>query len=634
MEELITEIDNNIYKNMKSLSYFKYRKKIFQKMRNRKEKIIFKKISSASCIDPKIKDKNKNSIFKSKSTIKGNIILPYNNKISTTTSAFNKKLKLKKTIQNFYHKRLKEDASTSLSSIIKTNSSLINSTNFNFNLGNRKLIFTNRIDSDFNDKNDNNYEQILPIPLTLHFDKNINDYLKENKIYQKDVSFNKFYESIRLMRKAKLISYLMNKQIQSLKDIQLEEINNIKRLEFTIKNSRKLFFIYFDCLKHYLQELSNIKRKEQELLDELKYKRNNIRKMIAKTNTSINSLKEKIVNMKELKKFLIQVKYGKTLDKIDNDNKNIKKSFIAKNLPKNIMNSDLFKKSLLRLYSKKTAVKKSVVAPKNVPKLNDTIFDSPEQFMNCFKLKSDKIKENLDLYWKQKSITNEYRIDYNKILKENERYIQIYLPEEEKLLKIVSYQRKKNIFLNEKLNDLILMNKYEQNSLKNIVTKLQEIILNIKTKMEIKKFITEKNLDQFLSSKNVDFGNINETLKMSKYILKIIEMITEVLIDKKNIFKNNPKLKEYYRKVHVDIERSNNYNRYKLQLSLTVKRENEKKEKVLNRIIKMRINSVLPNRKRCAEEPVPDRILKRKLMNKKIKKFSNKYEDAKALFSY
>ena len=152
--------------------------------------------------------------------------------------------------------------------------------------------------------------------------------------------------------------------------------------------------------------------------------------------------------------------------------------------------------------------------------------------------------------------------------------------------------------------------------------------------MEIKKFITEKNLDQFLSSKNVDFGNINETLKMSKYILKIIEMITEVLIDKKNIFKNNPKLKEYYRKVHVDIERSNNYNRYKLQLSLTVKRENEKKEKVLNRIIKMRINSVLPNRKRCAEEPVPDRILKRKLMNKKIKKFSNKYEDAKALFSY
>ena len=652
MEGLISEIDNTIYQNMKSLSYLRYRKKIFEKMRNRKDQqITFKKIFSASCVNPKTNEKSREIIFKSKSTVKG-IILPYNNKISTSSSLLNKKLKFKKTIQSFYHKGLKEDASTSLSSLIKTNTSFFNSTNLNFYSGKRKLILSNTTDSNFNDKKPIDYDQALSYSFTISFDKYINNFLKENKIYQKDNSFIKFFESIRLMRRAKIINYTVNNHIQNLNDVQMEEINNYNQLEFSMKNSRKIFFIYFNCLKHYLQELSNIKRREQDRLDELKLERDNIRKIIAKKNMSIQNLKEKIVNMKELKKFLIEVKYGKKIDNIPNDikkaygyieeekkkekdNKDMKKSF-SKFLPKNLMTSDLFKKSLLSLYSKKKGgVKKSVALPKNKPQLNEAIFDSPEQFMNCFEFKSDKIKENLNLYWKKKTNNNEYKFDYDKILKENQRYMLVYLPEEEKLLKVVSYQRKRNIFLNEKLNDLILMNKCEQNSLKNIATKLQQIILNIDMQMDIKKFITEKDLDLFLSSQTDFFVNVHETLKMAKYVLKLIEMITEVLINKKRLFKNNPKLKECYRKVHVDIERSNNYNRYKLQVSITAKKEEEKNKKVLGRIVKMRINSILPNRKRCYEEPIPDRILlKRKLTNKKTKNFSNKYEEAKDLFSY
>ena len=652
MDGFITEIDNTLYQNMKSLSFLKYRKKIFEKMRNRKEqKIAFKKIFSASCVKPKINEKRRKIMFKSKSTVKG-IILPYNNKMSTTSSLLNNKLKFKKTIQSFYHKGIREDASTSLSSLIKTNTSFFNSTNFNFNSCKKKLILSSTTDSNFNDKKPIDYDQTLSYSFTLSFDKYVNDFLRENKIYQKDNSFIKFFESIRLMRRAKLINYTINKNIQDLKDLQIEEINNYNQLEFSIKNSKKFFFIYFNCLKHYLQELANIKRREQDRLDELKQERDNIRKIIAKKNMSIKYIKEKIVNMKELKKFLIEVKYGKTIDKIPNDikkaygyleeekkkekenNKDTKKSF-SKLLPKNIMASDLFKKSLLSLYSKKKGIKKSVALPKNIPRLNEAVFDSPEQFMSCFQFKSDKIKENLDLYWKKKTINNKYKFDYENILKENQRYMLVYLPEEEKLLKIVSYQRKRNIILNEKLNDLLLMNKCEQNSLKNIATKLYQIILNIDTQMELKKFITEKNLDLFLSSQTDYFINVYETLKMAKYVLKLIEMIIEVLINKKREFKNNPKLKEYYRKVHVDIERANNYNRYKLQVSIAAKKEEEKNKKVLGRIVKMRINSVLSNRKRCFEEQIPDRILlKAKIKNKKNKNFTNKYEEAKDLFSY
>ena len=48
MNGVITEIDNNILQNMKSLSYVKYKKKIFDKIRCQKgTNLPFKKIFSA-----------------------------------------------------------------------------------------------------------------------------------------------------------------------------------------------------------------------------------------------------------------------------------------------------------------------------------------------------------------------------------------------------------------------------------------------------------------------------------------------------------------------------------------------------------------------------------------------------------
>ena len=75
MDGVITEIDNKILQNMKTLSFVKYRKKVFDKMRNHKDpNTHFKKIFSASIINPKLKEINKKIRLKSKQSLRGKIL--------------------------------------------------------------------------------------------------------------------------------------------------------------------------------------------------------------------------------------------------------------------------------------------------------------------------------------------------------------------------------------------------------------------------------------------------------------------------------------------------------------------------------------------------------------------------------
>ena len=650
MEGVITEIDNNIFQNMKNLSYIKYRKKIFNKMRFYKDSNKkFKHIFSASNINPKSDRTNKIFMSKSNSNLRQKRIKPYKDRMnSTSMSIFSKKLMMKKTLQNFNNKQ-KEDASTSLSSLIKTSSSFFNSTNFNFNSAKKKLNFNNITNTNIINKRkqldfQESHSFIIP------FDKYINDFLHVNKFCPKEES-KQFLESIRLMRKAKIINYTVNKEIFDLKLIRSEEINNMKQLEFNMKNNQKFFFIYIDCLKHYLQELANIKRKEQDHLSELKSQKQIIRKIIEKRYTSIKNMKEKLINLKGLKKFLVQVKFGKSIDKLpynirkeygfssdeEKEKEKIKETKRSSIIPQNIMNSDSFKKKFFSLYSsRKKSIKRPSVIAKSVHNLNNnsvSIFDNPEQFMSCFEFKSDRIKENLKLYWKKRLATKETMNDYEKILLENEKFMEVYLPEEEKLLKILSYQKRRNLILNYKLKAIMEMNKTEQNHLKNIASKLKNIILNIQSEIDIKSFIKERNLKLVLSSEN--HNKTDEAIKLAKYLLKLLEFITEILISTKISIKNNKKLKEFYRKINNEIEKTNILNRYKLQALLSIKNAEEKNQRVFDKIAKLRIGSVLQNSRRSYKEQIPEKILlKRKLEKKGVKKYKNEYEEATDLFTY
>ena len=651
MDGVITEIDNKILQNMKTLSFVKYRKKVFDKMRNHKDpNAHFKKIFSASIINPKLKEINKKIRLKSKQSLRGKILSSDKKAMNNTSSMFSKKLILKNAVRSFYNKGLhKDDASTSLSTLIKTNTSFFTTSNFNFNSDRKKLSVSNITNPNINN-NRNKINIDNPYFFTVSFDKYINDYLHDNKYFKNDSSCLNFLEEIRMMRKAKFINYKVTKEIIDLKDIQAEEINNYHRLEFEIENHHKFFSIYFKCLAHYLQELTNIKRREKDHLQELQYEKDNLKRIIMKQSITINNLKDKIVNLKELKKFLIQVKYGKSIEQLPDEIKNEyefyqeqpkenekeKERRFSKIFPKNILTSDTFKKKFFSMYSKKKPiVKKTSIKSKNKQINNKPIFEDPEEFMSCFNLKIERIKENLALYWKNKNSFNETKFKFEKILNENEEYMKNFLPEEERLLNIFDYQKKRNGILVEKLKYIKEMNRTEENSLKNIVLKLKKILLNIESQLDINAFITEKNLELFLLSQSDVFENIDETIKITKHILKIIEMVAEVLIINRNKFKNNKKLKEFYRKVNVEIERDNNYNRYKLQVSLALKKKEEKNKNVLHKIIKVRLGSVFKNRKRCYEEQIPEKILlKRKLSSKRGKKYLNRYEEENDLFTY
>ncbi len=651
MDDILKEIDNNIMKNMKNLSYVKYKKKIFQKMRSYRDiKTSPPKIFSASIINKKFKDNNKKLMLKSNSSIKCNTKNKYMN---NTMSIFPKKmLILKPRIDSYLKKSQKEDEKSSLSTLIKTNTSFFNTTNFNFNID-VKLSPINATNNSFNftNNNINQKEPDIRHSLNISFNKHLTDFLNENKNYKNEDSCKKFIEALRIMRRAKYKNFEVKKQMNDIKDLNTEEINSLNKVIITTQKNKELFDIYNECLKHYLQELLNIKRKEKDKLEVLKSDIEDIKRSIVKKNISIKIFKDRIINLKEIKKFLLQVKYGQFIDQMPYEiqkeygfykerGKVKEKTMFQKISPKSIINSDTFKKKsyTLLLKKKKTQlynIKKTSVSIKSEENYNKKIFDNAEQFMNCFNIKTEKIKKNISLYRKQQNSLNNFKFRNQEIILQNERYMQNFLPEESRLLKILDYQKKSNNILKDKLNNLKEINKSEQNSLKNIFSKLEKILLNIQSKIDINSFIHEKNFERFLSREKNEINNIDETIKLTKYILKIVEMLTEILINIKNNFKNNSKLKEFYRKVHIDIEQSNNVDRYKLQISLAIKKEKERHKRIHEKIYKTRIGALFKNGKKCFYEKIPEKILlKRKLTNKKERTYSNKYEEAEGLFSF
>ena len=651
MDDILKEIDNNIMKNMKNLSYVKYKKKIFQKMRSYRDiKTSPPKIFSASIINKKFKDNNKKLMLKSNSSIKCNTKNKYMN---NTMSIFPKKmLILKPRIDSYLKKSQKEDEKSSLSTLIKTNTSFFNTTNFNFNID-VKLSPINATNNSFNFTN-NNINQTEPDirhSLNISFNKHLTDFLNENKNYKNEDSCKKFIEALRIIRRAKYKNFEVKKQMNDIKDLNTEEINSLNKVIITTQKNKELFDIYNECLKHYLQELLNIKRKEKDKLEVLKSDIEDIKRSIVKKNISIKIFKDRIINLKEIKKFLLQVKYGQFIDQMPyeiqkeygfyKERRKVKeKTMFQKISPKSIINSDTFKKKsyTLLLKKKKTQlynIKRTSVSIKSEENYNKKIFDNAEQFMNCFNIKTEKIKKNISLYRKQQNSLNNFKFRNQEIILQNERYMQNFLPEESRLIKILDYQKKSNNILKDKLNNLKEINKSEQNSLKNIFSKLEKILLNIQSKIDINSFIHEKNFERFLSREKNEINNIDETIKLTKYILKIVEMLTEILINIKNNFKNNSKLKEFYRKVHIDIEQSNNVDRYKLQISLAIKKEKERHKRIHEKIYKTRIGALFKNGKKCFYEKIPEKILlKRKLTNKKERTYSNKYEEAESLFSF
>ena len=639
MDELISEIDNNIYQNMKSLSFVRHKKKFLNnKIRSESTTSKLKKKFYSSSFRINSKNNIKEILTKSNSSIakqfyssgKNLGIFPKKYYFSIPSKIHLSKLSPKE-----------ELSTTSISSLIKSSSTpLKNNTSYsNTNKVIKKIDLnsTNKINFKYN----NNYS------FNLSFDKNLMIFLNKNNNYSstyKKNSFLNFVETTRILRKGKIIKNHCQEEALALSEIKGEELNYIDKIEFILKKNKKLFYYFFKNLNSYLTKLSDIKEKENEKLSQLKVKKYRIIHQMEIISDSISNRKEKLNRLKDIKKFLIEVKFEKFIDNISPEIK-LKYGFIKEKIKKTKTNC----KKRVSFIDKMNQIRRKnsiIIPPKKSHKGNDNfhinwvmedprnipIFDNPEELIYSLNHLNEKLNENMGSYKTCRESVNKFRLNFDEINKNFNKINNKYLEEERKLLNNLNYQKKRNIILNEKLN---LLNKSainEQNSLTKIGLRLKDILLNINSMIKIK---DKKNINQWHSeiSNHNNFEDENISIEKSYYILKLLEKIIEDLINDKNKFKNNIHLKDEYQKVLNEIEKMNNVKRYILQISLSEKKLEERNNKIFEKMKKNRLGSFLKC-KIMSEEKFREKFLKQKSSNKKVKSLNNDFNESKEWFSF
>ena len=223
-----------------------------------------------------------------------------------------------------------------------------------------------------------------------------------------------------------------------------------------------------------------------------------------------------------------------------------------------------------------------------------------------------KLTENMVYYKTSREMVNNYKSNFESINRDYNKNYNMYLIEEKKLLNNLIYQKRRNNILNLKLN---LLNKYaknEENILKKIVIKLKEILLKINSKIKIKNKFNKFIWNSLISNNNNNFEDINEAISKSYYILKLLEQLIESLIYDKTKFKNDINLKEEYRKVYNEIEKTKNIKRYKLQISLAKKKLEERNKKIFEKNQKNRLGPFFKNKILLYEDKIREKPLAKK----------------------
>ena len=659
MDELLSEIDNNICQNLKSISFVRKKKKIFNKMRAKSTILnIKKKIYSASYLFNSKPNKKK---ILGLTSSKSNLVCSSANKYLSLYSKKHYSSLSSNTCLSSIKPR--EELSTSLSTLIKpiptlmiNNSKNNTSTNYyiNSDINNLDSNNTYNINSLNNNSNSNIIDKIniddkyyfLPL-----FDEETARYLNHNSLfnYKKAISSHDFIEKSRIIRKNKIIKNHCQKKVVALKEIKEEELNKMDKIIFTYRKNLKLFYSYFKTLNYYLNKLSDIKEEEDVKLSKLKLQKTKIIYQMKVINNSLIVKKQNLMTLKELKKFLLEAKFGNFVSNIPLE---IKKKYgfsinynkgKAKKIKSNYggrisflarMDKYRRKNSVVMIQGKNLNLDNNANKNLSFNNCNIPIFDYPEQLINSINRLNDKLSEDMILYKKSRASVNEYKNTFETINQDYNKVLVNYIKEEKKLLNNLNYQKRRNNMLNKKINSFNKSEINKKNTLIKIVLKLKNILLEVNTMIKIKNKIDTPNWNSIISNNN-NFEDINTAISNSYYILKLLERIIEDLIYNKNKFKKDVGLKDEYKKVHNEIEKINNIKRYKLQISLTKKKNEEKNKKVIEKNKKTRYGSLYKNKIIAYEDKIKEKLLSKKNMSlNKIKKLNNFYDESKEWLSF
>ena len=488
---------------------------------------------------------------------------------------------------------------------------------------------------------------------SLSFNEQLNKYLIKNnpKYINIRQSLLLFKEKSQIRNKINYLNNFCKTLIKSYKK------NNYfdNQLNY-IEKSNILYEKYKYDMKSYLLYIKKQIIKEENLLDKiikfrinLKYEINNLYNHIAKNKFIINECKD-------IKKFLLKVKYGvQNIEDIpqnilalyetkQTEDINIIKLPTSKNKKNNlILNySNILAKKVVKLPNIKKIIqneteneKRYTLIPQvNYSSFNDNFYLTPIKYESKEKYseiinEAKKLKKRMS-YKKRSKLSSSNVLNKNPIFENPEEFIKQYNELFKKMKKSLDYyneilyeiqvlknsNNEDNYFLiDEKLEKryLIKVNKLKQenkilikqlkfysklnknNKIDEIIAnKIKNIILELNSTVDIEKKFNIFNFETKLESYETD--NLQTRAEKNKakiiFLMEILEKIFKDIMTTNESYKNNPIYKDKYKKIK---EKENNIKLQKIrqiQINKLRKKENEKNKKIIENYTKARFLSL------------------------------------------
>ena len=419
-----------------------------------------------------------------------------------------------------------------------------------------------------------NYKKILPV---INFNQNLNSFLQINSLFTfPNKSVTNLKQKNRIQWKFNYINNLCKNIINSHVNFDFFE-----KLQEYMKKSESIYNKYKFDIKNYLYFLENVKLKEEDFIFKLKSQKRKIIK-------SIKHLNEKIIKYKEIRNQCLDIKNFLLTVKGENLNNNLTLSPIKeiRNELYITQNNEIRKSPKIsqnKFILESNDIKNNInYTTRNLQTLNQKIFSDPDEFLNLYEDKLIKIRNKIIFYNKA--------IEKVIILKKDKEKYLINKPapiekiDFNKYYSMVDSLKSRNTELINKLNEYNNFKKIKNKGFKILEIKLRSIILKINSFIDLK----QKCFTDFKSIYEVlDFNEQGKNKNL--HLLKLLEKITDLVLEEDRKYKQEPHLKYLYSKIKLANEQIKFGLNRKKQLYKINKKELEKNKKILEHHRKTRL---------------------------------------------
>ena len=381
---------------------------------------------------------------------------------------------------------------------------------------------------------------ILPV---INFNQNLNHILRNNSLF---TFSNKSLSNLKLKNRIKWKFNYINNLCKNLINSHVK-YDFIEKLGENAKKSELIYNKYKTDIKSYISYLNDVKIKEEEYIFVLKDKKRKIINNIKHLNEDILKYKEIKNQCLDIKNFLLAVKGGNKIKNLAlSPLKEIKKKL-------DIIQNNEIKKTPIKTQNKFILEPNNIIkknnnynnyTSKNIHSLNQKIFSTPDEFMDIYEEKIIKIRNKIIYY--NKSIDNVIMLKKDKEKSMMNKPIPIEKIDFDKYYSIIDSLKSTNIKLQNKLDEYSNIKKIKNKGFKILEIKIRSIILNINSFINLKEkcFSDFKSINEVLDS--YDLGK-NQNL----HLLKLLEKITDLVLEEDRKYKQEPNLKYLYSKIKL-----------------------------------------------------------------------------------